>query len=173
MPANLINNYTKNDWLLYEHITSERANSGTAMLTLDNIVSCRAILRNFDCWYSTQGKPFSQIALWSMNQLQDVKPMVHSWKSSCCPTYKVVMVTSMNRLHLSYTQGTIYPETYCHHHKVSWRIHLKNLISLLKKVIPCLNFCNYCWCLSYRVWGYLIWSSFKWNLFWSCRWHCV
>jgi len=59
---------------------------------LDNIFSCRAILRNADCWYSTQGKPFSQMALWSMNQLQDVKPMVHSWKSSCCPTYKVVMV---------------------------------------------------------------------------------
>jgi len=33
----------------YEHIPSERTNSGTAMLTLDNIFSCRAILRNADC----------------------------------------------------------------------------------------------------------------------------
>jgi len=33
----------------YEHITSERTNSGTAMLTLDNIFFCRAILRNSDC----------------------------------------------------------------------------------------------------------------------------
>jgi hypothetical protein len=33
--------------------------------------------------------------VWSMNQLQDVKQMVHSWKSSCCPTYKVVMVTEV------------------------------------------------------------------------------
>jgi hypothetical protein len=37
---------------------------------------------------------------------------------------------SVNWLHLSYTQGNIYPEAYCHHHKISWRIHLKNLISL-------------------------------------------
>ena len=37
---------------------------------------------------------------------------------------------SANWLHLSYKHGTIYPEAYCHHHKISWRIHHKNLISL-------------------------------------------
>jgi len=30
-----------------------------------------------------------------MNQLWDVKQMVHLWKSSCCPTHKVVMVTEV------------------------------------------------------------------------------
>jgi len=88
----------------------------------------------------------------SMNQLQDVKPMVHLWKSSCCPTYKAVMVTEARTGCTFLTHGAPYTQKLTAATTAKYlEEDISKIFSLLKKVIPCLNFCNYCWCLSYGV----------------------
>jgi hypothetical protein len=75
----------------YEHINSEKANSGTAMLTLDNIFSCRVILRIADTVPTASHFHRWPSEVW----ITGCETMVHLWKSSCCPTYKVVTVTEV------------------------------------------------------------------------------